>query len=615
MEDEIKRALDRLTIIASLREMVALWRSWWRDLLWPIMVIGYLVILILLGKRSVISSRGAYISLTVGGPPGRAALRRLVTTGAAALVMLPVFVLILLLYPCIFIINKAGQKSRLHAEGLFQSSLARRFDLYYGVAKCVVYGLGGMISAFCRVLGASPWIGRYGGRRFRSFDQAELALASDSEEALVRLAVSLRLTHRHGMAVSLLRLRIETSLPSGESRAILSDLLREIGENDAASRLAPGQDVQPVFYAPDSHEGEVRFGIVVTVTGYNVIEEPSLHSLLASNYRGEIVVVEDGVNPHPQLRAFCEAANLPYIKCARWEGVDAMMNIGIRAFVNDPQIVAFAHSDVLWPPKWFNELALAWGDLLPRETVSFVNLGYYQFDGAKDLAMEGLFRRGSFDTLMWPLRESVRAGQLRQDIFDATWLPFDERIGISMNPWTTNFVQGNSSIAHFSPVVTFRKSLWEEMGGFFEPAFATFDSQLMLQAIKRKQLPVTMNNVPFIHMVSGATKHVMSADQYREFLQRQVKGEALFRETFKIAPTHLMHIFGMEFAYLYAHKLREIVYGDGTYRAWFFEQLSSTLENRTLAKCAVVVCHLRNKCPYEGRSSKDDGFSLMSWQA
>ena len=181
--------------------------------------------------------------------------------------------------------------------------------------------------------------------------------STDKEGPLLRVCFLLRIMKRYGTCIELLRQRLDSGLPSKQTKRWLSFFLSEIGDDKGAQLVSPApgrpepQDflefdgTPPHASAVSNDASELRYGVVLPAMFDSDVFRSSILSLLSSDFTGKIIVVEEGNQAEPVCETFCAQLPVTYIKNYTWTGPSEVANLGIERLNEDADVIIFAHSD------------------------------------------------------------------------------------------------------------------------------------------------------------------------------------------------------------------------------------------------------------------------------
>jgi hypothetical protein len=419
---------------------------------------------------------------------------------------------------------------------------------------------------------------------------------------VVRLALLLRLMRRERDAIDLLVRRVRSGLEDRQSRFWLAHLLGQTGEKKAALAISPPAATEAAVVADRARPATtspLRYGIVVLTMFDTPVFRSSLRSLVESDFPGEIVVVEDGYEPDATCREFCATLPVHYIKRTQWTGSAAAMNEGIALIADAVDVVAFAHNDILWPPRWFASFDRGWSSSFHTGKVGLINLGYLQFRQKRDTVLSELFIRGEHAHLQWILTAMRDIAGLKDDrVQDSQVRGGEGPFGLSRDPWNDwvpdlRFMTGRFSIGASFPV-----RLWRVMGGFDVDMPYGFDLQLQHHCMTTRQLMLFLNNPPLIHLASSDTR---SVDPARRAAAADVhKTLPVFEEKYGWQVEHFINIYFSETAFIYQDQIvRAANAGRFEDVDFIFDDFQQRLRDRHIGNCELTWCRSRATCRYQ----------------
>lgn len=428
--------------------------------------------------------------------------------------------------------------------------------------------------------------------------------ADGRETGVIRVSLLLRTMKRYGACIELLLRRWRSGLLVEQTRQWLAFFLREVGEAEAAQALEPAgaADRAPRLDAAARHpvpaRSRLRYGIVVPVMDDSAVFRSSLLSLVESDFDGAVVVVEEGYRTERVCEAFCRQLPVTYIKNPDWTGPSGVLNLALQHLAPQTEIACFAHSDVLWPPRWFEQLDRAWDRVYDLRKVGLINLGYLQLHATTEAALTELFQRGRYDDLLWLLRMRRDIEPALEHVQDLQTISQGRLFGIGWDnqvhrPAQLRLMTGRFSVACFFPV-----SLWQAIGGFNPAMPFGIDPQLLYHACLNRMWSLWIDNAPLIHLVSGDSSR-LAGESKRIWIGMY---QRTFEEFARIYGMPLDHFFWTCFGELGLLYHDEIVEAANDLRfdkiEFFFNELFARLKRKTLASCELLSCPSRPACPY-----------------
>lgn len=433
----------------------------------------------------------------------------------------------------------------------------------------------------------------------RAREVSGFVLSSPKEDQVVRTSLLLRLLGRHSAGLRLLVRRAQSDLPSSRSWRLLQRWLLEAGEAKAAAALPAREPAEPRPVAAAHEPRRLRYGIVILTMFDTPILQTSIRSLLASDYRGDVVVVEEGNEPAEQCRTFCESVGVRYVKASTWQGCAAGVNQGIRMLAPDTDVVIACHNDVLWPPTWFADLDRAWESVWASDKVSLLNLNYMQINPRVDGMLTDLFLQGEYDDLLWLLRAMRDLPTLCDRVQDVQVKPGEGMFGLARDPWIDWMPDLRRQTGRYSVAASFPMHVWREIGEFDPGIVYAFDLQFLHHALVHRRWALFVATPPVIHLKSSDTEHI-TPEKIAEI------GEKFFKSTYEGFHQkygwHIEHFLNLYFSE------STVVHGDAILRAvnegrfadvdFVFDDFEQRLATRTLDNCELTWCRVRAQCPY-----------------
>jgi len=425
--------------------------------------------------------------------------------------------------------------------------------------------------------------------------------ADESETMLIRSCLLLRLMRRYAACIELLVARLRSGLPSRRTTGWLAFFLREIGDEPAAVRLAAAAGTDTPAPPPAAPAGTSRlaYGLVVTVMFDSPVLRRSLQSLVESDFRGDILVVEDGHRPQRCCEAFCKTLPVTYVKNPTWGGPTGAIEFGFRQLRSDLDLLLCAHSDVLWPRRWFAPLQEAWGLVFDTGKVGMLNLPYLEFDRVADPVLGELFARNRYDDLVWLLQTMRPYYQpLGGRVHAMTLEDPTRRFGLSRNAWLDR--PANLQFAHavFSVGSSFLRESWRQLGGFAPEMPYGTDLELLWHHLQRRQWTLYVNAPPLIHQVSTDSRFLTGADR-EAFGRMTLATLAAFAKKYGWEYDHLVLTYFSEVTQIHRDAIVDAV------NALRFEDVDALFEEtfermrrKRLSSCEFGWCKSRPHCPY-----------------
>lgn len=135
--------------------------------------------------------------------------------------------------------------------------------------------------------------------------------------------------------------------------------------------------------------------VVIPVTHNTPYLNASLRSI-RYDYDGEIILVEDGDESDERCKGIARTYDATYIKNDRWRSILSSILIGARSCTTD--IVMFSHSDIMFPPGWYDDITDMWYNA--DERIGMLNTQYYGFFGNVNAYGRELFISGKYSELL-----------------------------------------------------------------------------------------------------------------------------------------------------------------------------------------------------------------------
>jgi hypothetical protein len=430
------------------------------------------------------------------------------------------------------------------------------------------------------------------------------AAVSTDEAPVVRLALLLCIMGRWAAAVDILIQRMRSPLPSAESRYWLMKLFvpHLIKKQDKLAKYAPALPVAetgaPSRGSRKHAPRRLRYGVVVITMFDSEVFRASLNSLLASDFEGRVIVVEDGNESTPVCADFCARAGVPYLKSEVWTGPSGVFIKGIESLMADIDVVVLAHNDVLWPPDWFSALDRAWEDVFDSGKVSLLNISYMQIKRRTHAALYDLFLRNKYDDMHWLLNAMRETKETMHLVQDARVDKGVNRFGLARDVWSDSVPDGRMRVGTFSPVTSFPVRLVKEIGGFDREIPFGLDLEIYHHSIMNRRWMLWTNARPVIHMNTTDT-HLLGPEKKEAYQQKYARTYELFERKFG---HHIEHFLNMYFA------TTAVLYRDEVVRAadrlafdeidHVFDDVQERLRTATVKTCGLEWCRVREQCRY-----------------
>lgn len=441
--------------------------------------------------------------------------------------------------------------------------------------------------------------------------------STDKEEPLIRACLLLRAMRRYGVCIEFLIQRFNSGLPAAETRYWLSFFLREIGDTKAASMISPlpsrpeATDAAFSLNTPEqlssagSKSSRLKYGIIITTMFDSDVFRSSVLSLLGSDFRGEIVVVEDGNQPERVCESFCKRLPVKYVKNTKWSGLSATINLGIEQLAPETDIVIWAHNDILWPPHWFSQLNNAWERVYDLDKVETINLGHIIFPRWwteavwwTDAALCELFVRGRYEDLVWILRAMRGLPHALALVQDVQIKDMGRLFGLARNLSVDNLVKLRMMIEKFSVGASFTLQTWRELGGFDPDISFGFDLELHYHGFYNRKWNLWINNTPLIHMWGGDVGS-LTHDNLMSTIQKITETNKAFQEKYGWEAYHFSYTYFAETAIIYHDEIvnaaNELRFSDIDF---VFDDFWERLKRKRLESCELVWCPSRTTCQY-----------------
>lgn len=434
---------------------------------------------------------------------------------------------------------------------------------------------------------------------------------TDREEPLIRVCLMLRVMKRYGACIEFLIQRLRSGLPATETRNWLSFFLAEIHDKRASTLISqsdgrfdttqswPLQAHVRESLSDSGKRSKLKFGVVLPTMFDSDVFHSSLLSLLNSDFPGEIVVVEEGNRPEKVCEAFCSRLPVTYVKHSTWNGTCGVANLGIETMSPDTDVIIFAHSDLLWPPRWFEPLEQAWDKVFDSGKVGTIHLGVSEFYRASDTVLGELFLQGKYDELIWILgamRESPRT----MGLFPAVQMNDKNRgkqFGLSMSHWhegVPGFFVGDSVLASFP------RQIWSDLDGFDVSLGVGVGGEVAYYNMMNRKWGLSINNTPIIHFAKTDTDGGNLNPEDKAELDRIFNlFHDRFEEKYGWDYAHLYHTYHGETLTVHCDEITAAVndlrFSDVDY---LFDAFFERLNHKTLSECELTACPRRTNCKY-----------------
>jgi len=436
----------------------------------------------------------------------------------------------------------------------------------------------------------------------RSRPVAGYVTSSVKENQVIRLALLLRAMGRREAGLSLLVSRLRSGLVWDRSRGLLAAWLGEIGEGTAAVALEEEAPVSAETDAPGvvAHEPvRLRYGLVVLATSDTDIFRASVHSLVASDYRGAIVVVEEGTSLEETCRAFCKSVGVTYVKRRDGNGRAQGFDPGVRCLGQDVDVVLSSHSDVLWPPEWFAHVDRVWDSVWDSGKVGVLNLGYLQIESRVDPMLTRLFVDQQYDDLEWMLRAMREVPAVCDMVQDIQVRSGEAPFGMARDPGIDRISDLRQQTGRCSVVASFPLHVWREIRECDADPVLPFDLECLHHSVERRRWVFFVNNPPVIHLKKSDTEQIapeLLAQVGTHFLASTRDG---FRQKYGWHLEHFINLFFSESTVVHRGAILEAA-NAGRFDDidFVFDDFKTRLAERTLDNCELAWCRTRAECPY-----------------
>lgn len=430
----------------------------------------------------------------------------------------------------------------------------------------------------------------------------------DQESPLIRVCVLLQIMKRYGACVDFLLQRLRSGLPSEQTRQWLALSLREIGDRVSADQLATSQervdecDTFAERHSPGSktvsRSTRFSYGVVISAMFDSEVFRRSLMSLLESDFRGQIVVAEDGHQPQRECEAFCKPLGVGYVKSPQWSCSGAI-NLGIEQLDHGTTIVLYAQNDILWPPQWLEHLNHAWETVYDSGKVALINLGYVQLNPGVDAACRDLFLRGRYEELLWGFRMMKEIQPLRDSFRDCQNHDVSRLFGLGRDAWMDRPAEFSLMMGRFSVGGSFLLDAWRALGGFSPDLPLGLDIELQYQSCMNRRWNLWLNNRPLIHMASSDTSRLTNPADHARSQQLGRDTSEGFAKKYGWEVDHFFWTWYAETCVIYHDQIVEAV-NEGRFAEVevVFDDFVERLKRKTLSSCELTSCHSRATCRY-----------------
>ncbi|MFB3146009.1 MAG: glycosyltransferase family A protein, partial [Nitrospirales bacterium] len=432
--------------------------------------------------------------------------------------------------------------------------------------------------------------------------------ATEKEEPLIRTCLLARSLKMYGVAIEPLIQRMESGLPSTQTKSWLSYFLREIGDAATADVLCPNESQQPdspnhqkpsrpaVPRASGSDGPDLKYALIITSMFDSGVFRSSLSSLVNSDFCGEIVVVEEGNQPEKVCESYCREMGVSYHKKPSWTGPDASFNLGIQNLESEPDILINAHSDVLWPPSWFARLDEAWARVYSLDKVSMINLGYIDFSGEPSLAE--CFVQGRYMDLI-DVFAAIRDAGSRRVKYTQVQDP-SRMFGLGRDLYSNDKPEKLHRMAgRYSVGASYPMQAWRDIGGFDpELGGSGLDNQLLLNSIQNRKWQVWTNNSLLIHH-RGTDTGLLSPSNFSRHIEIVGQTYSGFAKKYGWNLDHFLSTYYGETCIIYGDEIvdavNELRFSDIDF---VFDEFADRLARKRLNNCELPWCRARATCEY-----------------
>ncbi len=433
--------------------------------------------------------------------------------------------------------------------------------------------------------------------------------STDRETPLIRVCLLLRAMRRYGVCIEFLIQRLNSGLPTTQTQQWLSFFLREIDDMEAAGIFSPPTDrreatdtarnlnAREQLSSVSSNSPRLKYGVVMLTMFDSDVFRSSLLSLLDSDFRGQIVVVEEGNQPERVCESFCNQLLVKYIKNPEWSGVDGTTNLGIKQLAPETDIVIYTHNDVLWSPCWFGQLDSAWERVYDSNKVGIINLGYLQFQSRhSDATLYELFVRGKYEDLIWVLRAMGDAQPIPAQ--DVQIKDMSRLFGLARDDCNDAMAKLRMMNGRFSVGASFPLQIWKSLGGFDPDISTGLPMELQYHCFQNRKWNLWINNTPLIHMRSSDYRS-LTAEELETFLQKLDETYEAFPKKYEWEIDHFLSTYFAETSIIYHDEIvnaaNELRFSDIDF---VFDDVFDRLERKRLSSCEIVWCRSRATCKY-----------------
>jgi len=452
-------------------------------------------------------------------------------------------------------------------------------------------------------------LGKLADIRSRNSEITGYITSSDQERSIIRICLLLWAMGRFGDCVELLIRRFNSGMVDTQTRRWLALFLREIGDTEAANNIAPpparpeAKDYNKQVHTPvglpstNLRPSRLKYGVVMSVMFDSDVFRSSLLSLLNSDFRGSIIVAEDGHQPKMFCESFCTQLPVTYVKHTDWKGGQAAtVNLGIEQLAPETDIVINVHGDILFPTNWFDQLRYAWDRVYDSGKVGIINLGYIEPRPKlpSDIAVREAFVRGQYDDLLWVL--AYPGSGLTHDVHSHN--DMRRLFGLARCRFNDSVGRLHLMTGRFSPAASFLLQTWRDIGGFDPELPYAMDSELHYYGYQNRKWNLWVNNAPLIHLQGGDTSAI-TGDDITQFMHVLKAGREAFEKKYGWDLGHFIFTYFAETAIIYHDEIvdaaNELRFSDIDY---IFDDFWDRLRRKRLDSCELYWCQSRANCKY-----------------
>ena len=270
----------------------------------------------------------------------------------------------------------------------------------------------------------------------------------------------------------------------------------------------------------------MKYTVIVSTVYNSDVLRACLRSLVSSDFSGDIILAEDGFIPDRQCEALAHELDIMYIKSPY--KAKPMLVWKVAANATDADIIILSHSDVMFPPKWFNILSDAWD--IDSTNVGIINTQYYgyYFDRGSIDHPTRLFLDNDYDALSRYMRDSRSARVITNDNQELLLaIGRDEH---------TNTLYPNGTACLISPVHSIRRDIIADM--YMDERIAYESNMRVYTTILASRRWHLMATTPmFIHRM-GTDVTRLAVD----YPDRYEIEHNIYREMHGFGPSHFLSI-------------------------------------------------------------------------